>query len=237
MLSSAFAVAGPKSPRGVSPGSFEETEPAFSTAPKFPALVKPQSANVRSCELSKDRLRPQSFCFSTGVPELGSTVYQVKPAWLPLGEFSLITHEPAGRSEAFCLPFSTAPDLSRMPPVSVAAAASGDTVLKDVTLSPLSARVMAERAATPLREARRWGELLLCAFISIDLSNAKLCLAPRGKALVLGLAKRSPHKYPREQTGNRQVIVQNNTYQRGEKQGKIPTHQPFIDDSSQHFKS
>ncbi|MHA7726505.1 hypothetical protein, partial [Corynebacterium hesseae] len=60
---------------------------------------------------------------------------------------------------------------------------------------------------------------------------------PRGKALVLGLAKRSPLKYPREQTGNRQVIARNNTYQRGEKQGKIPTHQPFIDDSSQHFKS
>ena len=161
------------------PASMEGTWPVFKSAPKFPVLVKYQSANVRSFELSKETLRPQAFL--SGLVTLGSRVLQLKPAWFPPGSPLLTTHSPAGRSDACWASFSTAPDLSRMPPVSVAAAASGATVLKDVTLSPLSARVIAETAATPLREERRHDVPLLCAFIPIDLSNATLCLAPVGK--------------------------------------------------------
>ena len=132
----------------------EETEPVFRIGPWLPVLVKLQSANVRSCELSKARLTPQSFCFATGVLALGSRVCQLKPAWLPLGEFSWTTHEPAGRSEAFWASFSTAPDFSRMPPVNVAAVASGAKSLGAKILSEPSASVMADSAAAPFRAFR-----------------------------------------------------------------------------------
>lgn len=53
-----------------------------------------------------------------------SEVFQVKPAWLWRGvSYSSTAHEPAGRSDACCASISTAPILSRMPPLNVAATA------------------------------------------------------------------------------------------------------------------
>ena len=89
----------------------------------LPELVKLQSANVRSFELSKETLKPHRVF--EGVSAAGSEVYQLKPAWLPSGVFSETTHEPAGRSEVFWAPSSIAPIFSRMPPDNVAATASG----------------------------------------------------------------------------------------------------------------
>ena len=162
MLSSALCVT--LLSRKVWPASIEGTLPVPKTLPRFAPLVKDQSANVRSFELSKETLKPHRVLSGLSVP--GSRVFQLKPAWLWLAvSVSETTHDPAGRSEAFWAPFSTAPDLSRMPPLSVAAVASGITVLKEVMLSPLSASVIAERAATPLREERRRAAPFLDAFI------------------------------------------------------------------------
>ena len=118
----------------------------------LPELVKPQSANVRSFELSKETLKPQAFL--SGLDADGSEVFQLKPAWLPSGVLSETVHEPAGRSEAFWASFSTAPDLSRMPPVNVAAVASGAKSLGAKMLSEPNASVMADSAAAPLRAFR-----------------------------------------------------------------------------------
>ena len=87
-------------PLKVWPAPIEDTCPASKTLLRFPELEKYQSANVRSIELSKETLRPHRVF--EGLDPLGSRVFQLKPAWLPLGSPLLTTHEPAGRSDACC---------------------------------------------------------------------------------------------------------------------------------------
>ncbi|KTF03665.1 hypothetical protein AQZ59_01453 [Trueperella bernardiae] len=127
----------------------EGSSPASRTPPSRPELVKLQSANVRSFELSKDTLTPHRVF--EGLVALGSNVFHVKPAWLPSGVLSETTHDPAGRSEAFWASFSTAPDVSRMPPVKVDADA-GEAVTR---LDPADAPRVKARAVSAALGARK----------------------------------------------------------------------------------